>query len=409
MSRAQLPLVLRGLNHSAKLGINPELRPAKLLKQARNDTGLLDFGDSRFHEGLERLCEALNTEAQLSVFGKLMAAKELRDYLKARLRIVEHLKQNPRLSAAAIEQPLFVLGLPRTGTSITHELLAQDPSNRVPLSWEVRHPYPPPKTATYTSDLRIAKTAKELANVDQLMPGFKQMHPMGAEFPQECVAITAMDFRSMIFDTQYRVPSYQHWLEHEADMAPALGWHKQFLQYLQGEHMNGRWVLKTPAHLWCMEALLAVYPDARIVQTHRDPLKVIASISSLMSMLRSLSSEHLDQHDIAKHFANTTAVGLDRGLAARRSGLLPEKQVYDLHFADLLRDPVAAMANIYHYFGLSLSDQAATAMQGFLSHNASDKHGTHRYAFSDTGLDLAATRARFEDYQHYHQVPSEVT
>jgi hypothetical protein len=156
-------------------------------------------------------------------------------------------------------------------------------ATRVPLTWEVDHPVPPPETATYETDPRIQEVYDTLAGVDLVLPGFKAMHPMGAQLPQECVRITSSDFKSMIFPTQYRVPSYADWLLHEADMRTAYRWHRMFLEHLQSRHPAARWVLKSPGHLWALDALTAEYPNALLVQTHRDPLRILASLSSLVA------------------------------------------------------------------------------------------------------------------------------
>ena len=192
----------------------------------------------------------------------------------------------PRWPTGTVEHPIFIVGQPRTGTTILYDLLAQDPALRAPLTWEVDRPVPPPETATYASDPRIAEVQATLDLVETVMPGFTSFHPMGALLGQECVRITGADFRSMIFPTQYRVPTYDRWLLHDADLAPAYRWHRRFLQHLQSRHPADQWLLKSPAHLWHLDALAAEYPDAVIVQTHRDPLKVIASGCALTAHLR---------------------------------------------------------------------------------------------------------------------------
>ena len=254
-----------------------------LVSQAREITGLDDFGENTWQEGLERLLSALREEAALNEIGVQVAAGEIRTYLTNRLRVTEWHRSHHELGAADVTPPIVIIGQGRTGTTILHDLLAQDPAHRVPLTWEVDRPLPPPETATYDSDPRIAEVQTQLDLTEVVIPGFKRMHPIGARLAQECVRITAADFRSMIFPTQYRIPSYARWLLHNADMAPAYRWHRRFLQVLQSRHRRERWVLKSPGHLWCLGALLAEYPNAVLVQTHRDPLRIIASIASLLA------------------------------------------------------------------------------------------------------------------------------
>ena len=191
----------------------------QLIDQAQQATGLDDFGDQSWKEGAERLISDLNERGALTEVGSMIAASDVVEYLAGRLRVVDWVKRNPSIADADIRPPIVVLGQPRTGTTILFDVLAQDPANRVPLTWEVDQPWPPPETATYDSDPRIDEVDAKLANVDLLIPGFRAMHDMGARLGQECVRITAGDFRSMIFSTQYRVPEYQRWLLHQADMA----------------------------------------------------------------------------------------------------------------------------------------------------------------------------------------------
>ena len=212
------PLGLRLLNRTGRalraVGL-PVLRldEAWLLARASRRSGLDDFGDGAFRECLRRLLDALEHEAALTLLGRLIARADCVRLLENRLRIVHTLRRHPEIERQDIRQPIFIVGLPRTGTTILPELLAQDPANRVPMTWEVMHPWPPPERATYRTDPRIAQVEKHFAGVDRLVPGFKAMHPMGAELPQECVALTAHDFASMLFSTTHDVPSYDAWLK----------------------------------------------------------------------------------------------------------------------------------------------------------------------------------------------------
>jgi hypothetical protein len=247
---------------------------------------------------------------------------------------------------------------------------------------------------------------KDLDRVDQLIPDFKKMHPMGAERAQECVAITSHDFASMIYQTQFDVSTYDRWvLSH--DMRSALQWHRRFLQVLQWKAPGERWALKSPQHLWHIEHVHREYPDALFVQTHRDPVRVVVSISSLVAALRTLSSDRVSLAEVAEYYATALVHAFDNTIAYRRSGKLPESQVVDLYFQDFVKDEVGTVRRAYEHFGLDLSDEAANAMQAFLDHNPADKHGQHFYSFADTGMDEQEIRNRFHDYQTYFDVPEE--
>jgi hypothetical protein len=318
------PLPVRALNAlGAALGARlPRLDPDRLLEAARRRTGLGDFGEPSFREGLERLVDGFEREAALTTLGRVVARRDLLRLLEGRLRLEAALRAEPAIERSEIRAPIFLLGLPRTGTSILHELLAQDPANRVPTSWEVMHPWPAPEAASFESDPRIAAVERQLAGVERLIPGFQAVHRMGATLPQECVAITAHEFASILFTTTHRVPAYQRWLE-SLDHRGLYRAHRRWLQYFQWRVPRERWVLKSPGHLWTLDALLAVHPDARIVQTHRDPLRVVASLVSLTALLRSLASDAVDPREIAREWAPRLAEGLDASMRARLRRLVP--------------------------------------------------------------------------------------
>jgi hypothetical protein len=231
---------------------------------------------------------------------------------------------------------------------------------------------------------------------------------MGARLAQECVRITAGDFRSMIFPIQYRVPSYNRWLLHEADMAPAYRWHRRYLQHLQSRHPAERWLLKSPAHLWSLDALAGEYPDAMVIQTHRDPLKVIASTSALAVHLRRMVSDDPSITETAAAYAADILLGLDRGMGARDRGVFPSSQVFDVQFTSFVADPLAVIGTIYDALGRDLTARTEASMRAFLAANPGDGGGGGtRYRFADTGLDADALRERTATYQNYFSVPSE--
>jgi hypothetical protein len=315
-------------------------------------------------------------------------------------------RRHPDIEQEEIRRPIFIVGLPRTGTSILHELLAQDPANRVPMSWEVMHPWPPPERATYDTDPRIEQVDRHLAGVDRLIPGFKAMHPMGARLPQECVALTAHDFASMIFSTTHFVPSYQRWLE-GADLRWVYAAHRRQLQYLQWRCKGERWVLKSPGHLWALDALLAVYPDAGIVQTHRDPVKVIASLVSLITVLRSMASDGVDPLALGLEWTDRLAKGLERSMATRARDLPAGSRVFDMHFGEFMRDEIGMVRRIYAHFDTTLGAEAEAAMRRFLAANPHDKHGRHRYTLAAAGLDPAVESRRYAAYRERFGVEAE--
>lgn len=378
-----------------------------LVEDAQRSTGLDDLGPGTWREGADRLVEALNTEAALNQLGRVIASAEIVDYLSNRMRIVDWRKQRPEIAERDIRPPIVILGQPRTGTTILFGVLAQDPANRVPLTWEVDRPWPPPETATYESDPRIAEVQATLEGTELLIPGFLGMHELGARLGQECVRITAGDFRSMIFPTQYRVPSYQHWLLHETEMGSAYHYHRIYLQHLQSAHPGERWVIKSPAHMWAPWSMMAEYPDALVINTHRDPLRVVCSLASLTDLLRRLASDEVSIADAAHGWVEDVAVGLDRAVEARRDGTIPADQAVDVFFGDFLRDPMAVVHSIYERLGIELTNEAEKRMRSFLADHPQEKFGGHTYSFADTGLDAGALRERMRPYQEFFDVPDE--
>jgi hypothetical protein len=380
----------------------------RLAADAVTTTGFDDFGEPTWQDGLDRLLDALAGEARLNELGFTIVESEIGTYLRTRLGLVAHRAGHPELAGVPIVRPLVIVGQPRTGTTILYDLLAQDPANRAPLTWEVDLPCPPPVTATYDTDPRIEEVEAASEMADLVIPGFRAFHPIGARLAQECVRMTGSEFRSMIFTVQYEVPTYNRWLLDEADLAPAYRWHRRFLEHLQSGHMGDRWLLKSPAHLWHLGALLAEYPDAVVIQTHRDPLKVIASVSALAAHLRQMASDSPSLAAAAEQYGHDIFDGLDRGLAARRSGLLPAAQVVDVQFTDFMADPFATIASLYDRIGLDLTTEAEAGMRAFLASNPGDGGGGgSRYRWADTGLDADALRERARDYQEHFGVPSE--
>ena len=375
--------------------------------QAQEQTGLADLGDDDWRDGFERLLDAFEGEARLSEIGAAVVEADLVGYLMKRMSIVAWRKEHPEVARTPVTPPIVVIGQARTGTTILHDLLAQDPASRVPLAWEVDFPVPPPETETYESDPRIEQTEAQQAMVDLVIPGFRKMHPVGARLAQECVRITGSAFRSMIFPTQYRVPSYGRWLLHEADMTPAYRWHRAYLQVLGSRHRGQRWVLKSPGHIWCLQALLAEYPDAVLVQTHRDPLKIIASVSSLMALLRKLATDEPTMQECAEEFAEYILLGLDRSVDSREDGTVPADRVVDVQFGEFMSDQIGAVRTVCERLGIELRSGAEQRMRAFLDDNPQDKHGLHTYSFADTGLDPDEIRSRARRYQEYFGVASE--
>jgi hypothetical protein len=374
------------------------LDEASLVGAARRETGLDDFGEGPFLDPLRRLLDSLESEARLSVLGRTIARRELLRVLRNRLRLVADRRSRPEIAGQEIRRPLFVVGLPRTGSTILHDILARDPANRAPLTWECNSPSPPPEAATFESDPRIAETDAELAGVDRLIPGFKAMHPMGAKLAQECVVLLMHSVATPIFHNSYRVPSYQDWLDGQCDWGPVYDFHRSQLQHLQSRCARERWVLKSGVHMWALDHLFATYPDACIVQTHRDPIRVVSSFASLATLVRSMGSDGVDAAEVAADWTPRLARALHHAIDVRDSGTLPQERFVDIHFGDLLAAPMAVVERIYRHFGLPLPGEAADRMRTFVAAHPRGVHGLHRYRPEDYGIDVPRERERFRRY-----------
>lgn len=412
MEIPQLPLVPRWINRAGaaldRVGLSAAaLGTEALIAGARKATGLpdADLGDAR--EGLDRLVESIREEAALTWIGRLIARADLGRIVAQRMQLEDWHARHPEIGEQPIRRPIVIVGQGRTGTTILHELLMLDPANRVPLSWEVDAPFPPPERATYASDPRIEACQRQLDRSESLIPEFKRIHRMGARLPQECVRIMACDFRSLIYPSQFRVPGYAEWLVDTTSMQSAYRVHRRFLQVLQWHCPAERWVLKSPGHLWCLDALLDVYPDACLVQTHRDPLAIISSLTSLECVLRKMCTDDVRPFEIAREWTGWLQRAYDRSVDFRQSGRIPDSRIVDLHFGRFMRDPIANVRTLYDRFDLELRPEVEQTMRDYLAHNPSDRDGRHRHAFADTGLDLEEERARVKRYVDYFQVPEE--
>jgi hypothetical protein len=383
-------------------------RRDRLVAAAIDAAGSDDFAANSWQEGLDLFLEDLAGPAELNEIGVGVAEDGVVGDLATRLRIEAWRKEHPEVAEQKIERPIIIVGQPRTGTTILLDLMAQDPANRAPLSWEVERPVPPPQSASYDSDPRIAECQAQFDLVDSFIPGFAAFHELGALLAQEDVRIFTSDFKSMQHSLQFEVPGYNRWLLHEADMAAAYAWHRRFLQHLQSGHHGERWLLKSPAHLWSLPALLAEYPDAIVIQNHRDPLKVIASISALGASLREMTTDHFEVTRLAQQYGDDIMVGLDRALEARENGLFSPGQVVDVRYQDIRHDLIGAIARIYDEIGLELSAEAEGRMRDFLAAHPGDQAGSlKRYTFADTGLDEAELRERARPYQDHFGIESE--
>ncbi len=379
----------------------PKLEPDHLIQSAKRRTGIeLEIPSLREH--LDRLLYSLEQEARPNTFGRLAAQNFISRMIAGRLRMEDHLRRHPEVPAEEeVRKPVFILGLPRTGTTILHALLAQDPANRSPRCWECLEPYPVPQPETYETDPRIEQVRSEFEQFFKLVPDFQKMHHMEANTPQECISIHALDLQSYQFLAQYNLPSYLEWLNSK-DMADQYRFHKRVLQYLQSGGVRGeRWLLKTPVHLPYLQYLFQVYPDAQIIMTHRHPFKIVASVSSLMSSVRSVYTDRQDVAATAREQLEMWSSYLNRFVEQRGRYREQADQFCDLFFGDFIRDPIAAVKQVYDHFGWTLSAEALSRMRQYMKDNPRDKHGRHTYTLDQFGISREEVAEYYHTYLEY--------
>ena len=396
--RFQGPALLRALNQVGRSG-RPlvHLDADAMVASARRRTGLEDLGSDFDREPFDRAIASIDSEAKLNLVGRIAARKDTLRLLASRLRMQEDLRRHPEIASQPIRRPIFVTGLPRTGTTLLHGLLAQDPRARAPLGWEMLYPSPPPRRSLSGRDPRIGMADRQIRWFHRLAPEFQKIHPTGALLPEECLVITSHCFESFQFQTMYEVPSYETWLE-SRDLSGCYRWHRRFLQHLDWGNPTGHWVLKAPAHLFGIEALMAAYPDAGLVFTHRAPLEVVGSLASLTVALRSVFSDEVDPVATGAEMTRRWHDGLERALRARDAGVVPKGRVADVLYRDLMRDPFGVVRGLYDALDMEFTPEFDRRMRAWLAENPKDRRGRHRYSLDEFGLDPDEETARYGAY-----------
>lgn len=381
-----------------------QIRSEALMAAACQHTGLHEFGDESFREGLDVLCESASSEAQLNQIGAAVLPGLILSCLSNRLRVVDWVKRHPGVSDERIEAPFVVIGMFRAGTTFLSYLLEKDERHRPLLRWEAGDSVPPPTRETIRTDPRIAAARAAMAMLDQINPRVRVVQSEEPDGPTECIAILNQDFKSLTWEAMANIPSYGRWL-HATEHRSAYDYHRQVLQLLQSGGVRGRWSLKSPHHALHLDALTAVYPDARLVLLHRDPLVLCASVCSLITTLTKTFSDADHRGYIAEHWTDTLARSIATVDAFRDAN--PERRIVDVHYADLVRDPLATMRRVYAAFGDELEGQALRAMAEHVESHPKGRFGRHAYDPGEFGLDAAAIADRFRPYVQRYDIPLE--
>lgn len=347
--------------------------------------------------GLTALLDAWRKDARLSPFGMLAARWDAERFLANLERMSAAEARDPAVLAEPVTAPLVVTGMPRSGTTFLHAILACDPTNAVPRSWQTVFPYPARGPARARREV-----ASQLRFFRLLAPGIRGLHMLEADAPQECTEITAHVFRSQRFDTTYRAPSYRAWLAREGHAA-AYRFHRRFLQHLAHQEVGiTRWVLKSPDHVFALNALHATYPDARVVFVHRDPVAVLPSVARLTEVLRAPFARHVDPLEVGRQVLDDWVRGAGLMIAASREPR--EDAALHLFHRDVVTRPLETVARIYRHFGMELDPLAASRMEKAVARHPDGGYGRHSYDLARYGFDIEMLRAAFRRYREHFDI-----
>lgn len=384
------------------------LRAQELLDTAMANTGLSDFGKDEWREPFEILVKAINEEAELNLFGRLMTRSDLLIWLQERLEIEETYRRHPEIEDEIVDAPVFIVGQARSGTSILFELLSQDGQFGVPTNWEIMFPCPPPEAATYRSDPRIAKAQHLLTQWHRVAPSFLAMHELGASIPNECKVAMNCTFVTDNLTGIFQIPSYYQWLT-QADLSVPYAYYKRMLKLLQWKNPRSHWLLKSPSHTESLPVLFKVFPDAQVVYTHRDPIKARASVTNLLGTLYWMRSDKPFDAAAFERLLTPEAYAhsLNRVIEQIEDGSIPRSRIHDLLFADLMAQPQETLARLYQQMGLPFSEQARSNVLSYLAEKPQGRFGQHQYSVGERDQ-IAREREIFVRYQQFHHVPDEV-
>lgn len=407
LAAPRLPGWLRAANRLGRpVASRIRLDEDSLRAAAQRASGLSDFGDASFREPLRALLRSLECDARLSPFGRVATRGLLVQLLTSRLRIEDLIARHPEILREEIVRPIVIAGLPRTGTTHLHNLVSQAPELRSLPYWESLEPVPPPRdrVAPGAPDPRIARCAKGLALMHRVVPLFPLMHEMTPEARHEEIQLLALQFSTMLFESSYRVPGYRDWYK-AADQRPAYAYLRRCLQALQWLRGPRRWVLKSPQHLEQIGPLLETFPDARVVQTHRDPVRITASLCTMIAYGMRMNAARVDPHEVGAIWS-ARVEDLLRGSVEQRH-LLPPGQVMDVHFQEFMKDDLATVQKVFEFAGQPWTEAADRAIRAYLDASPRGRHGQIDYRLEDVGLDAAERRRALRFYQERFGVTSE--
>ncbi|MDF3339898.1 sulfotransferase [Mycolicibacterium septicum] len=355
---------------------------------AAEQTGLTDFGDDSFEEGLGILLSSLDTEARLNERGQAFLYPRITGYLAQRLHVEDWFRRHPEIDEAPIVAPVIGLGLPRTGSTALSMLLAQDPDIRYLRRWESSQPCPPPSTVRGV-DPRVPPDKGE-------MVGTRYHVPADTHGPMECHELMALDFKSHLFQSFAQVPTYSAWLVEKADLTTTLAYQRRVMKLLQWGEPDRPWRLKCPSHVLWLDAVGQVFPDARFVMTHRDPTDVILSVADLYADIIGTFTDEIDRPYIGRLNVEHWSLGMDRALRFRADGA--QDRFYDIDFRAMQADPIGEVTGLYAWLGQPVTDEFAARMGSWWTQAATEREASSHADPAMFDIDLDHVRPRFARY-----------
>ena len=392
------PLPIRLFN---AIGPNPALQVNKLMAKAQQKTSLFDYGDAWFLEPLSVLVQSINEEAKLSPLGTAIMQKRLVDALATRLRAETLFKRHPEILEIDPGHVFCIAGLQRTGTTLLHRLLASDPRTRAPLSWEVLNPAPLPGDTRNKARIRQAKIAER--GLKYIAPTFFAIHPIEWDMPEEDVLFLDVSFMSQSAEATMRVPTYAAWLEAQ-DNTPAYDYMKKLMQLLHWQSPAKNTVLKSPHHMEYLDIILKVFPNASIIQTHRDPQKTMASFVSMVCHGVGIFSNEVNTLEISSHWQRKVQRLLHLSHEVRAKN--PDGFV-DVAYADLVVDPLAELRRVYAHAGVKCNNETIAHAEALLTRQVQNKYGRHVYDAADFGMSRDQLDGDFADYRQQFNIQPE--
>jgi Sulfotransferase family len=361
-----------------------------IIQKARDLAGLEDFDSESFVEGLEIAAESIEGNPFRTPQGAAILEGAFVNNLVTRLRVADYARKHPDIRSQGIKRPIFVMGMPRTGTTMASYLLGADQNLRSLLRWEVASPVPPPTTATLKTDPRCLAMMEE----DKKDDPFRHIHYEAPDGPTECTFVMAHDFKSLFVESLSAWPAYSEWML-ETDLSSAYTYHRLFLQVLQSK-APGTWSLKLPSHALGVRQLMQMYPDARIIWTHRDPFKATGSLLSMIANAQAITCSDPNVQRLKNTYPRQLAEHVNRPMAVQDT--MTQDPFYHLHYNELVRDPIGQMRTLYAWLGEPFSAELQVGMEQWCAQNPQGKFGAHQYGLDEFGLSKAQLMPFFESY-----------